>query len=153
MKNELKKIQEYLESDEVDFEYIEKEDLLLVPIMSHEEKTIFESIGIRYDLIYIQITIQFTNVFSNDLKYRLSEYLHRANYDMIRGSFEYNVDENIISFKHYFENSVISNKNYTIYNVILPAMMFKKYMSGIPDIFETDISTKEIIDKIEENDK
>lgn len=118
-----------------------------------EGNTIHEQIMLCDDIIRISISIKLNFDISENDKCRLSEYLHRVNFDMIRGSFEYDIDNNVIRFKHYVEKHIIFRKNYTIYNILIPATMFQRYFRGILDVLSSTKSPKEINDDIDINTK
>lgn len=150
----LKVISKYLSDIDIENKYDKKNNKLYVPIMKNDKgNIIYEQITRYDDIIRISISIRLNFDVSENDKGRLSEYLHRANFDMIRGNFEYDIDNNVVRFKHYFEKCIIFRKNYTIYNVLVSATMFQRYFKGMLDIFSTDKSPKEINDEIDMNTK
>ncbi len=157
MNEKIEKIISYLNSEKIDYSFNEDKHILNIVIgITKSGKEIVEQI---YDyenrsIFLICISMKFgddINLSDKDLNYRLLEYIHRANNGMLRGSFEYDVDKKIIRFKHYFEKNTISSKKYTMYNIGLPVIMFKKYIKGIDDIIKTNKSPKSIIKKIEKD--
>lgn len=150
MKKNLKIIKRYLNSIGIHTLCTPEDDTLFFPILKNTEgKVINEFIKNSNGLIYTYVSIKFDFFMQEETKHKISEYLHRANYNMIRGNFEYNFDENFIRFKFYFEKNVILRKNYTVYNILVSAKMFQKYFKGLLDILSTDKSPKELIDMIE----
>lgn len=148
----LKIISKYLDNVEIENEYDKTNNKIYVPIMKNDKGNIIhEQIMLFNDIIRISISIRLNFDVSENDKCRLSEYLHRANFDMIRGNFEYDIDNNVVRFKHYIERCIIFRKNYTIYNVLVSATMFQRYFKGMLDIFSTDKSPKEINDEIDIN--
>lgn len=155
MNEKIEKIISYLKSEQIKYSFNEDKHVLNIVIgVTNSGKEIVEQI---YDyenksIFLICISMKFgddINLSDKNLNYRLLEYLHRANNGMLRGSFEYDIDNKIIRFKHYFEKSSISSKKYTMYNIGLPVIMFKKYFKGIDEIIKTEKSPKSIIKKIE----
>ena len=157
MNKKIEKIISYLQSEEIEYSYDEKKNILNIVIgITNSGKNVVEQIY-DYDnrsVFMICISMKFgeaINLNDKNLNYRLLEYLHRANNGMLRGSFEYDIDNKIIRFKHYFEKNTVSSRKYTMYNIGLPITMFKKYMDGIDDIINTKKSPKSIIKRIEKD--
>lgn len=157
MNEKIEKIICYLKAKKIKYSFNEDKHVLNIVVgATNSGKEIVEQIYDYEDrsVFLICISMKFgddINLSDKDLNYRLLEYIHRANNGMLRGSFEYDIDKKIIRFKHYFEKSTVSSKKYTMYNIGLPVIMFKKYISGIDEIIKTNKSPKSIIKKIEKD--
>lgn len=150
MNKSLKTIKEYLDNAKLITTYDEKNSVLSFPIFQNENgETIKGCVEDRDELIYTYVQIRFKFSMQEAAKQKMSEYLHRANFNMIRGNFEYDLDNNLIRFKYYFDKSIIRRKNYTLYNILVPASMFQKYFFGMLEIAKSGKSPKEIIENIE----
>ena len=59
---------------------------------------------------------------------QIAEYLHRANYNLLNGNFEFDYNDGEIRYKTYvnFENSQLSNEIIRD-SVLIPFFMFEKY--------------------------
>ena len=151
MKDSLEKIRKYLNDEGIDCTYNNYN--LIFPVLQNSEtkKAIVESITETHDVIRLSVSITFDFEITPKNKNRLAEYLHRANFNMIRGNFEYNLDTNQIRFIHYFEKDIISKKDYTIYNILISARMFRLYFDGLLDVLTTNKNPKKIINEIEKD--
>lgn len=153
MNKYIEKIQKYLEEEEIEYTYNPQKEMINIEVVKTlDGDYIYEHIS-KYDDI-IRVSIQTELKLDNstqiaNIQNKVSEYIHRVNLDMIRGSFEYDFDSNIIRFKHYLEKNILSNKDYTIYNIILPVVMFQRYFNGIIETISTNRPPKEIVDDIE----
>lgn len=152
MNKYFEKIIEYFEEENISYKFDDVRKTLIFDIVSEKHKKKLRSFILEYNEIF-QVNIG-ANIKSETSqitveKDKISEYIHRANLGMIRGNFEYDIDNNTIAFKHYFEKKSVMNKQYTMYNILLPTAMFIKYLNRLYELFNTSISPKELIDKIE----
>lgn len=152
MNEHFDKIISYLKEENAEYDYDEEKEILNIVVGENSSgNNIYESITYSgyvfcsYMSIYFDQNVDLTD---EDLN-RMAEFFHRANYGMIRGNFEFDFDRKIVRFKHYFDKSILSDKDYTMFNIVLPVKMFTKYTNGLDDILTTNIPPKEIIKKIE----
>lgn len=149
MNEYFKKIADYLESEDISYDYDAEQSMMIFYISSGSSEQKIKGVLKEIDkifIVYISVKIDFD---CEEYKYKIYEYFHRANLGMIRGNFEFNPDLNIIRFKHYFEKTIVSDKDYTLYNILLPINMCSKYLQGIIEIVDDSKSPKEIIVQIE----
>lgn len=152
MNTYFKKIAEYFNEENIPYEYDENEKSIVFDIKLKDSKKKIKSFILEFDEVFqsnIGMHINAYESISQDKINKISEYIHRANLGMIRGNFEYDIDEGIICFKHYFEKSSVTDKKYAMYNILLPIAMYLKYMQKISEIINTSKSPKELIDEIE----
>ncbi len=145
-------ILKYFNEENVEYTYDEdKEFISIVVGKSNSGKKIFEDLIDDGPVLRVYISMKFgQNIrIDKNTKHRLLEYFHQVNFGMIRGNFEYDSEMKLFRFKNYFESEMISNKNYVMYNIVLPVIMFKKYLLGVKDVIKTNKSVKSIINKIE----
>lgn len=85
-----------------------------------------------------------------DMIARMSEFICRANFGLIRGNFELDVRDGEIKFKFYVPCDDIVPSNKIIgESFYIPMQMFKKYGDGIVSIIFTDITAEEAVMKCE----
>ena len=151
MNENFKIIIDYLKSENINYRY-DNDYIIISYEHKNTGKKVYEQIvedeqtfGI-YATVKLDLDIELND---RDNKLKLSEYIHRANWGMKRGNFEFNYDQNIIRYKHYFEKEIIPNKYYTLYNILLPIVMLDKYIIVELDTLFTDKTPEEIINKIE----
>lgn len=152
MNKYFKKITEYFNEENIYYEYDENDNSLTFDLTVKEFNKKLRSFILDFNEIFqVNIgTIIKDDVFtSQNNTYKISEYIHRANLGMIRGNFEYDIDRNIIVFKHYFEKTSVMDKKYAMSNILLPTAMFIKYLDKLYKLVNTSISPKELIDEIE----
>lgn len=149
MNKYFEKIAEYLEEENISYDYNVEENTLVFYVSNESSEQKIKLIITDNDkifIVYLSIIIDFN---CEDYVYKISEYIHRANLGMLRGNFEFDLDSNVVTFKHYFEKTIVSDKDYTLYNTLLPLKMCFKYIPGFAKIIETQKSPKEIIEQIE----
>lgn len=154
MNTYFKKITEYFDENNISYEYDEPKNTLLYYMKFEKSKVKLQAFIKEFDQIFqanIGIQIQDYTSLSQDIIHKISEYIHRANLGLIRGSFEYNMDVGIITFKHYFEKTSVMDKKYTMYNISLPIAMYLKYIEKLSEVINTSKSPKELIDEVEDN--
>lgn len=109
------------------------------------------SVHIREDDYSVYVTSPLSaDADDNDMITRMSEFICRANYGLIRGNFELDVRDGEIQFKFYVpcNDSVPSDKTIGE-SIYIPMQMFKKYGDGIVSIIFTDTTAEEAIMKCE----
>lgn len=81
---------------------------------------------------------------------KISEFLHRANYGMNEGNFQFNFDDGEINYKTYinFANNMLSYADINR-NVLTGIAMMDLYSDGIIELVNSDKSAKEICNNIE----
>lgn len=142
----------YFTEENIEYNYNKDKNTLNVVIgKSNSGKKIFAQIVDNQTIVRVYLAMKIGDSIKIDknIKYRLFEYFHRANLGMLRGNFEYDIENKGFCFKNYFESEMISNKNYVMYNIVLPVIMYRKYAVGIKDVIKTKKSVKSIIRKIE----
>ena len=109
------------------------------------------SVHVREDDYSVYVTSPLSvDADDKDMLARMSEFICRANYGLIRGSFELDVRDGEIQFKFYVpcNDSVPSDKTIGE-SIYIPMQMFKKYGDGIVSIIFTETSAEEAIKKCE----
>lgn len=85
-----------------------------------------------------------------DMMARISEFIHRANYGLIRGNFEIDMNDGEIRYKVCTDCDGIEPSAEMIKNAIYcPGFMFDEYGSGITDIIFSNMSAKDAVEKCE----
>lgn len=82
---------------------------------------------------------------------QVSEYLHRANYGMQNGNFEFDYSDGSIRYKTFvnFEGSELSEDVITD-SILVPIFMFDKYGKNLLRIMLGDSNPKQLIAELEE---
>lgn len=144
----------YFKEEDVEYFYDNNKNVIYIVIgKSNSGKKIFAQIFDNQAIVRVYMSMKIGDNIKMDknIQYRLFEYFHRANLGMLRGNFEYDIENKGFCFKNYFESEMISNKNYVMYNIVLPVIMYRKYAIGIKDVIKTKKSVKSIIRNIEKD--
>ena len=81
---------------------------------------------------------------------QVAEYLHRANYGMSNGNFEFDFDDGEVQFKTYVNFDKIElSKEVVTDSIIIPIFMFDKYGKNLLRLMLGKADPKELIDEIE----
>ncbi|MCR4887589.1 MAG: YbjN domain-containing protein [Ruminococcus sp.] len=109
------------------------------------------SVHVREDDYSVYVTSPLSaDADDKDMIARMSEFICRANYGLIRGSFELDVCDGEIQFKFYVPCNGSMPSDKTIgESIYIPSQMFKKYGEGIVNIIFRDTSAEEAIMKCE----
>lgn len=129
-----------------------------------EDKNEFRS-GIRMDDIIgnlrMRIRIQsdsytvyliFSNLIDNDHRAAIAEYLHRANYGLRNGNFEFDYNDGEIRYKSFVDckNSTPS-PSIVADSILIPIFMFDLYGKNLVRLLLDEKTPKELIEEVEHN--
>ena len=83
----------------------------------------------------------------------VAEYLHRANYGLPNGNFEFDYDDGAVHFKTYFDcpEGVVTDKQLED-SMAIGLTVFDRYGDGLYEIMRSASLAKGIIEKIEEQE-
>lgn len=145
-------INNFLKEDDWHFSFDEQKDSFRFGLsLKGKLRNVKYSVHVREDDYSVYVTSPLSaDADDNDMIIRMSEFICRANYGLIRGSFELDVRDGEIQFKFYVpcNDSVPSNKTIGE-SIYIPMQMFKKYGDGIVSIIFTDTTAEEAIMKCE----
>ncbi len=89
----------------------------------------------------------------NEVKSIVAEYLHRANYGLPNGNFEFDYDTGAIHFKTYFDcpGGVVTDKQLED-SMAIGLTLFDRYGDGLYEILRSRSMAKELIEKTEDQE-
>lgn len=151
MKHAIELIKELFDSEKWKYNYDEDEKVFITGINMN---SVLGSLRIRIFLqdgsylVYASLQAKAEeNCYS-----KISEYLHRANYGLRNGNFEFNYDSGEIRYKIFidFENRELS-KDVVARSIFVPIFMFDRYGRGLIKLMLNEGDPKELIEDAEKN--
>lgn len=83
----------------------------------------------------------------------MAEFICRANYGLINGNFEMDMNDGDLRYKCYVPcGGIAPTREMVLESLYCPALMFDRYSEGIIDVLFRDVSPKKAIGHIEDRD-
>ena len=145
-------INTFLTEDDWNFRFNENKGIFKFSFGPFGEiRTINYTVLVREDNYDVDATLSLGADINNEQQLMaMAEFVCRANYGLIGGHFEFNVQNGKIRYSHFTDCDEITPTQAMIFNSIYrPIAMVDIYAKGIIDVLFKGISAKEAIDRCE----
>lgn len=148
-------INSYLVNDDWNFSFDEEKGLFKFSLsingkLSHASYTI--RVREKYFVIYAKYSGIDANIKDAKIMREMGSFLHKANYGLVLGNFEFDDRDGEICFKfpYYCSNKAPSDDIIEL-SIIFTASTLERYSAGIAGILFSDMTAEEAIKKCEED--
>ena len=145
-------IKDYLDEDEWHYSFDEKAGRFRYTLTTKDKlKTISYTVNVhKDDYVVYAVSPLGADAEDEDMLTRMSEFINRANYGLLNGSFEFDFRDGEIRYKTFVNcDGSIPSIDVVRGSILTPAAMFKRYGNGIVKIIFTDITAKEAVEECE----